>query len=273
MNSFKDKTVVITGSATGIGKSLAKQFGADGAKVVISGRRQDRIDATVQELKSRGIEAAGTRCDVTERKDVEALADFAEETFGGVDVLVNNAGVMQEIVPLIEMDLDEFRQVFEINLYGVLNGIQVFGKRFLERGTPAAIYNIGSENSLFAAVPSAHAYVSSKHAVLAVTELLAEETPDFIEVAVIMPGYVHSEMTKDFFPGMDTDEYTALVMKQLKAGEFYIVSHAYNKVHLDARYKKLAAAFEKYAPRYDGDDEFDVRTMAARMQESANSDH
>ena len=265
MESYKDKVVVITGSATGIGKSLARQFGKDGAKIVISGRRADKIDEAVAELKTAGIEAVGQACDVTKRDEVEALADFAWDTFGKVDVIVNNAGVAQEWVPLIDMDLDDFRKVHEINVYGVLNGIQVFGKRFLEQGTPAAIYNIGSENSLSACVPSAHAYVSSKHAILPITEMLDEETPDFIEVALIMPGFVNSEMTAGTFPGMDTDAFTSLVMQQLKAGEFYVVSHAYNKVRLDERYTKLAHAFETYAPRYDGDDEFDVRTQIAKM--------
>ena len=265
MKSYNQKTVVITGSATGIGKSLAKQFGKDGAKLVISGRRQDKINDAVIELRALGINAVGKTCDVTKRDEVEALADFAWETFGSVDVIVNNAGVMQPQCPLIEMDLGEFRKVHEINLYGVLNGIQVFGSRFVSQGTPAAIYNIGSENSLYPCVPQAHAYVSSKHAVLAISELLAEELPAFIETALILPGYVASEMTEDFFPGMATDEFTSLVMKQLKAGEFYIVSHAYNKVRLDDRHAKLAKAFEKYAPRYDGDDEFDVRTQIARM--------
>ena len=264
MQSYKDKVVVITGSATGIGKALAKQFGQDGAKVVISGRRDDKVDQAVSELQELGIEAAGTSCDVTKRDEVVALADFAEATFGPVDVVVNNAGVSQTSVPLIDMDLDAFRKVHEINLYGVLNGIQIFGKRMLARGTPAAIYNLGSENSLFAAVPSAHAYVSSKHAILAISELLAEETPDWLEVALIMPGFVTSEMTKGFAPGMDTDAFAALVMKQLKAGEFYIVSHAYNMVRVDDRYHKVSEAFAKYAPRYDGDDEFDVRTLYAK---------
>ena len=268
MKTYADKVVVITGSTTGIGLSLAKQFGQEGSRVVISGRPEDRITEAVDQLRALGVEAAGTPCDVTKRADVEALADFAWQTFGGVDVVVNNAGIAQRQISLIEMDLDDFRFVHEVNLYGVLNGIQVFGKRFLERGTPAAIYNIGSENSLYPCVPSAHAYVSSKHAILPITELLAEETPDFIEVALIMPGYVNSEMTKGFFSGMDTDAYTALVMRQLKAGEFYIVSHAYNKVRMDERYERLAAAFGKYAPRYEGDDEFDVRTQIEKMKQA-----
>jgi len=159
----------------------------------------------------------------------------------------------------------EFDTVYGINIYGTLHGLQVFGQRFMEQGTPAAIYNVGSENSFFPAVPGSSAYVSSKHAIWGITEQLAEDVPDFIDVSLICPGYVKSEMTAGNPGGMDTDAYTTLAMKQLKAGEFYVVSHAYNIVRIDERYDAVRKAFETYAPRYDGDDEHDVRCMIAKM--------
>ncbi|MES0824828.1 SDR family NAD(P)-dependent oxidoreductase [Ruegeria sp. SCP11] len=259
MQDFESKTVVVTGSATGIGKELALQMGQEGAKVVICGRRLDRVQEAVAELKAEGIKVAGTACDVAERSQVDALADFAEAEFGSVDVLINNAGIGQNPTPLIDMDLDVFRRVYEINIFGTLNGIQVFGRRMLDRGTPRAIYNLGSENSVFTAVPSSHAYVSSKHALLAITELLAEETPDFMDVALIMPGLVVSEMSQGF--GMPTDQFVKRVLNQLKAGEFFAVSHAYNKVRIDDRYGKLARAYDTYAQRYEGDIEYDIRNF------------
>ena len=265
MDSYKGKVVVITGSGGGIGFALAKQFGLDGARVVISDISADRVQTAVSELGAMEIDATGCACDVTVRADVEALAKFAKRTHGRVDVLVNNAGVGQLPTPLLDMDLEDFRRVLEVNLYGVLNGIQVFGRIFLEQGTPAGIYNLGSENSIFPCVPSSHAYVSSKHAVLAVTELLSEELPDFVEVALIIPGLVDSDMTREFFQGMDADEFAGKVIAQLKAGEFYIVSHAYNRVRLEERYEKIASAYDKYAPRYDGDAEYDIRSLVQKM--------
>jgi NAD(P)-dependent dehydrogenase (short-subunit alcohol dehydrogenase family) len=266
LKSYQKKVVVITGSATGIGFALARQFGNEGARIVLSGRLEDPILESVEKLRSLDIVAEGRACDVTQREEVEALAEFAWSTFGKVDVIVNNAGISQAQAPIIEMDLDDFRHIHEVNLYGVLHGIQVFGKRFIEQGTAAAIYNIGSENSIYPCVPSAHAYVSSKHAILPVTELLAEEVPEFIEVAFIMPGLVNSEMTKGILEGMDTDKFASLVLEQLKAGRFYIVSHAHNKVRLDYRHGMLAKAFDNYAPRYAGDDEYDVRCLLAKMK-------
>jgi len=266
MQNFKDKVVVITGGATGIGFSFAKQFGAEGAKLVIASRRKERVDQAVADLKGMGYEAAGTACDVAKRSDVEALADFAWATFGRADVLLNNAGVAQrKRGPVMSLDLEEFDTVLGINVYGTLYGIQVFGQRFVEQGTPAAIYNLGSENSFFPAVPGSSAYIASKHSVLAITEQLAEEVPDFIDVSLICPGFVQSEMTAGNPGGMPTDEFTALTLKQLKAGELYVVSHAYNMVHIDKRYAELSKAFATYAPRYEGDDEYDVGCMIEKM--------
>ncbi|MDZ7783350.1 MAG: SDR family oxidoreductase [Halioglobus sp.] len=261
MKNYRDKVIVITGSATGIGFSLARQFGNEGAKVVVSGLPSDDTEGAVRQLNELGFAAVCKSCDVTDRAQVEELADFAWQEFGRVDVIVNNAGVAQDPTPIMDMDLDDFRRVHEVNLYGVLNGIQIFGKRFIDQGTPAAIYNIGSENSLYPCVPAAHAYVSSKHALLPITEMLAEELPEYIEVALIMPGLVKSPLTAAIGIGMDTDDFTSRVLDQLKAGEFYVVSHAYNKVRLEERCAKIGAAFDQYAPRYEGDDEFDIRTI------------
>lgn len=261
MQSYRNKVVVITGSTTGIGFSLATQFGKEGARIVVSALPSDDVDGAVAALHRSGVTAVGKSCDVTERRQVEELADFAWQEFGRADVIVNNAGVAQDPTPIIDMDLDDFRRIHEVNLYGVLNGIQVFGKRFIEQDEPAAIYNLGSENSLYPCVPAAHAYVSSKHALLPITEMLAEELPDYIEVALIMPGLVRSPLTAFIGIGMDTDEFTSKVLDQLKAGEFYVVSHAYNKVRLQERCTNIGAAFDQYAPRYGGDDEFDIRTI------------
>ena len=265
MQNYSEKVVVITGSGAGIGFALAKAFGADGAKLVVSDISQERTVAAVEALQATGVEVTGQVCDVSNRQDVEKLAAFTLAQYGKVDVLVNNAGIGQVPGPLIDMDLEQFRGVMEVNLYGLLNGIQVFGKIFRDQGTPAAIYNLGPENSIYPCVPSSHAYVASKHAVLAISELLAEETPDSIEVAVIMPGLVETEMTRGIFEGMKADDFARKVLEQLKAGELYVVSHSYNRVRLDERHAGIAAAYDRYAPRYEGDDEYDIRTLVAKM--------
>ncbi len=267
MQNFSGKVVVITGGATGIGLAFAKRFGTAGAKVVIAARRQNRIDEAVAELESLGFDAAGTTADVASLDDVEALADFAWERYGHVDVIVNNAGVGQDFASVIDVPLAVARSVIDINLFGTWHGCHVFGKRFVDQGTPAAIYNVGSENSLFNGMPLAGSYVASKHAVLAMTEALAEEVPDFIEVALICPGFVNTELGPpgSMDPAMDVERYVDIAWEQIVAGEFFVVSHAYNMERIKARHDRVAAVYGTYAPRYDGDDEFDVRTYFAAI--------
>jgi NAD(P)-dependent dehydrogenase (short-subunit alcohol dehydrogenase family) len=125
MENFKNKVVVITGSAGGIGFALAKQFGLDGAKIVISDLPGDRIEAAVSNLQQLGVEASGFACDVTNRDEVEALAQHAVNARGRVDVIVNNAGIAQAPTPLIDMNLAVFRRIYEVNIYGLLNGIHL----------------------------------------------------------------------------------------------------------------------------------------------------
>lgn len=267
MKNFENKVVAITGGATGIGFSFAKRFGQEGAKIAICGIQPDRLEQAVKELAFLGIDAKWFKCDVTVREEVENFAEFAWNEFGHVDVIINNAGIMLPNTPTIDTLEEDVRKIFDVNFYGVWNGAAVFGKRFIEQGTPAAIYNVGSENSLFNGVPMGAAYVSTKHAVLALTEALREEMPDFIDVGLICPGFVTSELgpPEAMKMGMDTDKYTGIAMEQIKNNEFYIVSHAYNMVHIDKRYNAVSSAFTKYAPRYEGDEEYDVRTLFTQM--------
>lgn len=264
MDNFKGKVVAITGGATGIGYSFAKRFGNDGARVIISGRRESRLKEAVKNLTDQGVESKFFKCDVTKRQEVEKFADFAWNEFGHVDIILNNAGMMLPQCSVIDIPEDEVRRIFDVNFFGVWNGIAVFGKRFIKQGTPAAIYNVGSESSLFNGVSMGATYVATKHAVLAITEALREEVPEFIEVSLICPGFVKSELgdlggAMNF--AMDTDKFTAIAMEQIKNGEFFIVSHAYNMVRINERHTEISKAYERYAPRYEGDNEFDTRIL------------
>ena len=149
MDSFAGKTAVITGGATGIGFAVAKQLGAKGAKVIIAEPREERLKTSVAELEGLGIDAKYFVCDVTDFAQFEALADFAWDANGQVDLLFNNAGVGGGNAPIIDSSIDDLRKVFEVNFFGVWNGCKIFGKRFVDQGTPAGIFNTGSENSLF----------------------------------------------------------------------------------------------------------------------------
>ncbi|WP_420640692.1 SDR family NAD(P)-dependent oxidoreductase [Candidatus Leptofilum sp.] len=262
MKNFNDKVVVITGGATGIGFGFAKAFGKEGAKIVISARRENRLQEAVAGLTEMDIEAKYLTADVTKREDVEALADFAWDAYGQVDVIINNAGMMVPHSPVLDMPIEHFQAIMNVNVFGVIHGSQVFGKRFIEQGTPAVIFNIGSENSLFHGTPFNGAYVATKHSVRAITISLREELPEFIDVRLICPGFVVSELgpEENMQHGMPTDEFIDIAMEQIKANEFYVVSHAYNIVHIDEDHTQLKRVYETYVPRYEGDVQYDIRT-------------
>ena len=97
------------------------------------------------------------------------------------------------------------------------------------------------------------------------TVALRDETPDYFQVGLIAPGLVVSEIDEVTSVGMDTDRYTTMVMEQIKAEQFYIVSHAYNIKHITDRYEEMRKAYATYAPRYENDDEFDVMTLMQKM--------
>ncbi|MDX2276015.1 MAG: SDR family oxidoreductase [Hyphomonadaceae bacterium] len=268
MKDYKDKVVVITGGATGIGFSFAKRFGEEGAKLVIAGRREDRLRQAKAELVAAGAAVEYFVCDVAKDGDMEKLADFAWSAYGKADAIINNAGISLTTMTAIDTPEEEIRRIFDINFFGVWRGSAVFAKRFIAQGTPAAIINLGSENSLFHAVPYGAPYVATKHALLALTESLREELPAFIHVGLICPGLVKSELNDPNFMalGMDTDKFTKIAMAQIKNDEFFIVSHGYNMVWIDKRYEAIRAAYTRYAPREDGDDVFDIRTMMMRLR-------
>ncbi len=269
MQDFKNKVIVIPGGATGIGFGFAKAFGKEGAHILLAARREERLKEAVSKLNDLGIEATYKTCDVTKLEDVEALAGFAWSWKGHVDVIINNAGMMVQHNSVLEMPIQDIENIMNVNLYGVIYGSKIFGKRFIKQGTPAAIYNVGSENSLFHGTPLNGAYVATKHAVLAMTQSLYEELPDFIDVSLICPGFVISELgpEENMKHGMPTDEFIDIAMKQLKAGEFFVVSHAYNIERINERHDMLAKAYATYAPRYQADQQYDVRTFVQPILE------
>tara|TARA_B100000886_G_scaffold338662_1_gene302034 strand:+ start:260 stop:1081 length:822 start_codon:yes stop_codon:yes gene_type:complete len=270
LKDLKDKVIVITGGATGIGFALAKSFGSQGAKIVIGEPREKELEEAFKSLSNLGIKAKYTILDVTDLKSVENFAKFSCDCFGHVDILINNAGISAGQGQIYKANIEDARKVFDVNFFGVWHGCAVFSKIMISQGSKAAIYNLGSENSLFVAVPKSIAYVASKHAVLALSESLRDDLPDFIHVGTIFPGYVDTPLTGEVEGGMNADKFAKIVVEQIKNEEHIIVSHAHNMVHIENRYKEIISAYDKYAPRYDGDDEYDVKAILAKIKKSKN---
>ena len=121
-SNITDKVVVITGASSGIGESTAKFLARHGARVVLGARRKDRIDTLVKEISAAGSKAIGFAVDVTKRDEVEALIKGAVESFGAVDVMVNDAGVMP-IAPIAALKVDEWDRMIDVNIKGLLYGV------------------------------------------------------------------------------------------------------------------------------------------------------
>lgn len=257
--AFAGQVAVITGGAGGIGRALGKALVAAGAQVLL---------ADVTSNPDSGDDVF--TCDVTKPEDCTALADEAWRRFGRVDLLVNNAGIAGASGRLASVALDEARRVFEVNFWGVWNGCAAFAPRLAAQDHPSAIYNVASENALFCAMPRSAAYIASKHAVLGLTENLREDLPPHVHVGTIIPGWVatgiNPESVRDV--AMPADEYAAIILPQIAARERFVVSHAYNVERMGERVAALETAYATHAPRYAGDDEYDVRHYIQRLKDA-----
>jgi NAD(P)-dependent dehydrogenase (short-subunit alcohol dehydrogenase family) len=274
---FAGRVAVVTGAASGIGLAIAQAFAEAGATVVVADIDAGAAEAAAAQLARPGLAVA---CDVTDRGSVEALADAAWAEYGQVDLLVNNAGVFPPRARLLDADERDFRWVFDVNVIGVWHGCAVFGRRFVDQGTPAHIVNTGSENSLGAPHTHGGAYTASKHAVLGLSDVLRRELPDHVKVSVLCPGMVPSRLgealrnrperfggpvTVEAAPGsglgLPAEDVARMVVEGVAAGEFYIVTHPPVRELVDERYAEVSAAFDRQAPRFDGDERLDTRAL------------
>lgn len=190
MSNIAGKTILITGASSGIGEAAARLMAARGANVVLGALRLDRLEKLVAELQAAGGKAACRVLDVTDQADMEAFVGFARETFGRVDVLVNNAGVMP-LSPLSALKIDEWNRMIDVNIRGVLHGIAGVLPVMQSQGSGQVI-NIASIGA-HAVYPTAAVYCATKYAVRAISDGLRQET-DKIRVTVISPGTTESEL-------------------------------------------------------------------------------
>lgn len=189
---IRDKVVVITGASSGMGAAAARHLAAQGAAVVLGARRSGRIEALAAEIAQAGGKAIAVTTDVTRRGDLKALVDAAVETFGRIDVLINNAGVMP-LSPLDRLKVDEWDQMIDVNLKGVLYGIAA-ALPYMKAQKSGHIINLSSVagHKLFG---GSAVYSATKFGVRALSEGLREEVaPDNIRVTIISPGAVRTEL-------------------------------------------------------------------------------
>jgi NAD(P)-dependent dehydrogenase (short-subunit alcohol dehydrogenase family) len=196
------KVAIITGSTRGIGNAIAHTMGKYGAKVVITGRKQDACDKAAAALEAEGITALGVACEVTKAEDREALIAKTVEKFGRVDILVNNAGLGGQPKKLIDMDEQYFDNYVDADLKGLYFMSQLAARQMKEQGRPEGenpyrIINLSSAAGIKAPIGDT-VYGSCKAAVTHLTKIMANELARFgILCNAVAPGYVLTDMTKD----------------------------------------------------------------------------
>ena len=197
LDSFRldGKVAVVTGGNRGLGRAFAHALGEAGAAIAIVARDSAASGATVKDLEDKGIRALAVEADVADRASVVEASDQITAAYGQVDVLVNNAGTCIHR-PALEVTEDEWNEVMRVNVNGVWNGCQVFGRQMVDAGG-GVIVNIGSMSAQIVNRPQWQpAYNASKAAVHHLTKSLAAEwAPLGVRVNALAPGYVRTDMS------------------------------------------------------------------------------
>ncbi|WP_336355625.1 SDR family oxidoreductase [Pseudomonas granadensis] len=205
MSNIHNKVVLITGASSGIGEAAARLIAAKGAHVVLGARRTERLEKLVGEIRSEGGSASARALDVTDMNSMQAFVEFAKAQHGKVDVIINNAGVMP-LSPLAALKVDEWNQMLDVNVRGVLHGIAAVLPGMEAQGFGQVI-NISSIGGL-AVSPTAAVYCATKFAVRAISDGLRQET-DKIRVTVVCPGVVESELADSISDEVAREEMRA----------------------------------------------------------------
>lgn len=184
------KVVLITGASSGIGEATARLLARKGSHVVLGARRTERLETLVSEICAEGGSAKYRALNVTSLEEMQAFVGFAKETFGHIDVIVNNAGVMP-LSKLEVLKVDEWNQMIDVNIRGVLHGIAA-GLPLMQQQGSGQFVNISSIGG-HAVYPTAAVYCATKFAVGAISDGLRQEVNN-IRVTVISPGTTESEL-------------------------------------------------------------------------------
>lgn len=191
MQNIKEKSVIITGASRGIGKAAALEFARLGAKVTLVARSSDQINATVNEITSTGGTAIACPCDVSNSDQVSQMVETSVSEFGGLDILINNAGIIDPVEPLKSSDITAWSTLIDINVKGVYYGMRAALPHMKNGGT---IITIGSGAATHPLEGWSH-YCTSKAAVHHLNSCLdKEERGNGIRALVLSPGTVATDM-------------------------------------------------------------------------------
>jgi NAD(P)-dependent dehydrogenase (short-subunit alcohol dehydrogenase family) len=260
METLDGKVAVVTGGASGIGRSIAVEHARRGADVVIADLNEARTAEVVAEIEGLGRRALGVRCDVSSDADIDALRDVAFERFGQVDVLCNNAGCAV-LGPPHRVEIADWEWILQVNVLGLVRGVRAFAPAMLERGS-GHIVNTASVAGIWAYSWDATPYITSKFAAYGFSESCARVfKPQGVGVSVLCPGLITTNLGEHarssgvptefagewlWFPpemldAKDADVVGPMVCDAIEADRFVIFTHD----HDDERFRTWRVDIEQ----------------------------
>lgn len=189
------KVAVIIGAAAGQGLAIAKLFAAEGAKVVLADIVKEKLDKAVKEIKNQGYEAAGVLTDLGKEEDVESMIQFAVKTYDHLDILINNAGIMEQFQTVANLDDETLDKILAVDMYAPFYACRAAIKVMNQQDKGGVIVNTSSVGGLFGSRGGA-AYTMAKHALLGLTKNIGATEGIYgkVRANAIAPGGVASEM-------------------------------------------------------------------------------
>jgi NAD(P)-dependent dehydrogenase (short-subunit alcohol dehydrogenase family) len=264
MQDLAGKTALVTGAASGIGLAIARALAGAGMNLVLADLRPDPLE---QARAAIGGNAIAVATDVTDLASVTAAGAAAEQQFGKLHVLVNNAGIAMHGIPIEQASPETWQRVIGVNVMGVINGIHALLPLIRRHGEGGHVVNTGSVSSLFVrAGRHQGGYAMTKYAVLALSEALEQETKGSgIGVSILCPGPVDTaffstaaaraegaQTVARFANPIAPDAVGARVLRAVRDNEFYIFTHADERTAIEARFARISAAFDRVASDHTG---------------------
>jgi NADP-dependent 3-hydroxy acid dehydrogenase YdfG len=193
MPGIKDKVVIITGASSGIGEATAVMFAERGAKVVLGARGLHRLEALARRIEATGNEVTYAQTDVRRREDLTSLVKLALDRYDQLDILINNAGIMP-VSPLDDLRVEDWENMIDINIKGVLYGIAAALPVFRKQGFGHFVNTASTAGHK--TVPNQSVYSATKFAVRAISEGLRMEAGEKLRVTIISPGFVNTNFAE-----------------------------------------------------------------------------
>ncbi len=214
---LKGKVIVVTGSTRGIGRAIAEECAKDGARVVICSRQESAVKQTHEAFEQQGFKVSGIAVDVSAQSDLERLLQHAIETWGRVDVWINNAGLSGGYRPLQEMSPEEITNIVHVNLTATLQACRLIIPYFIQNGGGVVI-NISGKGGRGDASPFMTTYAATKAAVTSLTKSLAQENKAHpISIHSVVPGMVETDFYQDVKTSRELEASTQSLPYVLKA--------------------------------------------------------